>query len=361
MTPRAGLYVHIPFCVVRCGYCDFATTTGQDDRIDAYLARLDREAALQGSLALRTVFVGGGTPTYLSPAQIDRLTSSLRARADVSAVEEFTFEANPESAARDTLSAYRAGGANRVSFGLQTSEDALLRRLGRPHTFRDFQNAFERARALGFDNINVDLIFGLPGQTAAGWRDTLETVAALAPEHISAYALKIEPGTRFAHEGVAVDNDFEADCYLEAAEVLGQHGYEHYEISNFARPGRRSRHNLSYWRNEETVGLGLSAASYRHGRRTRNFRQFASYDAAVDAGRLPVEETVELGAPEREREEVLLALRLREGVPEEQVRRLGLPVFERFVKGGAAEVTDGHYRLTATGWLLSNQLFVELV
>lgn len=361
MMQAAGLYVHIPFCHARCGYCDFATFTGQEHSVDRYLDALAVEMKTRSHQKVQTIFIGGGTPTVLSPAQIDKLFSSIRNSFDTSAVTEATIEANPESATDDILTAYMRNGINRLSFGLQTADDALLKRIDRLHTFDEFLTRFAAARALGFKNINIDLIFGLPGQTLADWTATVEKVLALKPEHISAYALKVEDGTAFGRDNVEAEPDLQADMYLAASERLKAAGYDHYEISNFAQPGFESKHNLLYWKNAPTIGIGLSAASHVGRRRWKNVRGLLDYMQASQDGKLWQAEDVELSESEQEKENVMLALRLKEGVPMAAVERANVPVAKQFIKEGLAVLENNFYKLTPRGWLVSNQLFQHLV
>jgi oxygen-independent coproporphyrinogen-3 oxidase len=361
MTEPIGLYVHIPFCHARCGYCDFATFTGQEQNIDRYLSALDVEMKSHGPQTVQTIFIGGGTPTVLSPAQIDTLFNSIRTSFDASRVIEATIEANPESATNDVLNAYLRNGINRISFGLQTTDDTLLKKIDRLHTFEEFTKRYELARTLGFENINIDLIFGLPGQTLSDWETTVKTVLALKPEHVSAYALKVEEGTAFSRDNVEAEPDLQAEMYLAASRLLMGAGYEHYEISNFAQPGFRSQHNLLYWKNEATIGIGLSAASHMGRRRWKNMRGLLDYMQAIQDGKTSQVENVELSENDQFRENVMLNLRLSEGVPVSVLEKTKIPVISQFVNEGLATLENNFFRLTPRGWLVSNQLFQYLV
>jgi oxygen-independent coproporphyrinogen-3 oxidase len=239
-----GLYIHIPFCQALCHYCDFVKFINRESQIDPYLNALAKEMCFYQGEILQTLYIGGGTPTVLRPEQIGRLLRSVHQSFDSSRLTEATVEANPESAEEDRLAAYLEGGINRLSLGLQSMENDLLNQLGRLHDREKFEQAFALSRRLGFKNINVDLMFGLPGQTIFHWEKTLQDVAALGPEHISTYALKIEHGTKLAHNQFVVDDDLQADMYLLASQTLTARGYIHYEISNFAKAGKESRHNL---------------------------------------------------------------------------------------------------------------------
>jgi len=361
MTGPVGLYIHIPFCDAKCSYCDFVTFTDRHSQIDSYLKALANELLFYKGLSVKTIFIGGGTPTVLSPAQIDFLFSAVHRTMDTSPLTEATVEANPESATPEKLSAYKRAGINRLSFGLQTTRNSLLGKLGRLHTSETFFSVFNNARELGFDNINVDLMFGLPGQTNQDWEDTLADVEKIRPEHISAYALKIEPGTKMAKENITIDGDVEADMYLMASDFLVKKGFVHYEISNFARPGRESRHNLLYWENNDTIGVGVSSASYFEGKRFKNTSRLPAYLEACLNGRPPEREETILSNSDKRRESIMLQLRLREGVRMEMIQELKVPMASTFLKQGLATVEKGMYSLKPQGWLLSNLLFQQFV
>ncbi len=356
-----GLYLHIPFCEAKCHFCDFATFIGQESKIDSYLDALDREMSVHSPSSISTLFIGGGTPTVLSPTQIDRLFLSIKKHFDLRFLTEASIEANPDSSSTEVLKAFQRNGINRVSFGLQTTQPHLLQSLGRTHTMADFLDAYQRARDLGFSNINIDLMFGLPGQSEKDWGETLQTLIDLSPEHISAYALKVEEGTKFKKQFVQADEDQEAVFYLQASKMLSTAGYSHYEISNFAKPGYESLHNLKYWKNEETLGLGVAASSYQKGRRFKNTSKLSAYLSSLSTGNVLIEENLELEPKERENENVLLALRLKEGLPTAHIPPSEMDIFERFKEKGYAQVVGGRYRLTPEGWLMSNQLFQYLV
>lgn len=363
---ETGLYLHIPFCDVKCRFCDFAAYPGRKNDIPRYRAALERDLRDRArefpDRRLATFYVGGGTPTVYSAAELTALANLVTTLFPAAPDWEATLEANPEGAALEKMAAARAAGFNRLSLGLQSSDDRLLKTLGRLHTFDGFKTAFRTARAAGFDNVNVDLMFGLPGQTADGWRDTLDRVLALAPDHLSAYALTVEDATYFKKSGVASDPDFQAELYEIAADRLAAAGFVHYEISNFARPGKESRHNLRYWRNVECLGAGVSAAWYVGGRRRKNHESLTDYLSAIESGAGPVADVVELGAAERRGEDLMLGLRLREGVrPSPEALADYGPVLERFAALGFLTRSGEAYLPTRRGWILSNQLFEHLL
>ncbi len=278
---KLGIYIHIPFCVCKCRYCGFLSLENADEDIQSrYVRALTDEIRLYGSLygneyIVDTVFIGGGTPSVMEPEYIERIMNVARECFDIADSAEITIETNPGTLNRHKLASYRECGINRLSIGVQSMNDDILRTLGRIHSVREFEENFALARELGFDNINTDLMFAVPGHTERIWRETLEKILELSPEHISFYSLQIEEGTPFAKmyaDGTLeeIPDDTDRKMYRSAAELLTMRGYEHYEISNAARSGFMSRHNLKYWTMREYLGLGLGAASYFKGRRFQN-------------------------------------------------------------------------------------------
>ncbi|MFR6394140.1 MAG: radical SAM family heme chaperone HemW [Oscillospiraceae bacterium] len=263
-----GLYIHIPFCRSKCAYCDFYSLAGAEERMDDYCRALERHLAEVAPQAechkADTVYFGGGTPSYLGAERLCRLLGSIRKLYKVDKHAEITLEANPDSATdRKALKRLRKAGFNRLSLGVQSMDDALLQTIGRIHTRQQVQEAVAAARKAGFKNLSLDLIYGLPGQTMEGWEKTLSDAVGLHPEHLSCYGLKLEEGTplyRRQGELTFPDEDMQADMYLYAVEFLKQCGYEQYEISNFAKPGFASRHNLKYWLMQEYAGFGPGGA-----------------------------------------------------------------------------------------------------
>lgn len=390
-----GLYVHIPFCTARCVYCDFNTYIDLDHLKERYVQALIREIKLVGAALnhrpAQTIFFGGGTPSLLTPEQVERVIDACAAAFALVADAEITLEANPESVTLASLRALRHAGVNRLSFGVQSFRDETLRFLGRQHSAARARQAVEWARAAGFDNVNLDLMYGLPGQTLAEWQETLEAALALAPEHLSLYALIVEPGTplhRWIEHGLVAppDDDLAADQYEWALDRLSAAGYAHYEISNWARaqgetltPALASRHNLIYWRNQEYAGLGAGAHSYVNSIRYANLKHPQHYIAAVERGHLPAEAPAPaldprsldpIDADLAMREHMMLGLRLvREGVAFEVFeQRHGVPlearfgpVIERLVEEELLERLPDRVRLTRQGYLLANQVLVEFL
>lgn len=314
-----GLYLHIPFCHARCGYCDFTTFTGQDHQIDRYVDALIREFSLyRHPTSLRphipTVFFGGGTPSLLEPKQVRRILDAIGGVFELSADAEVTMEANPESLTREKAGGWRTAGVNRLSIGLQAFDDALLRRMDRLHTVEDFLCAYAQARQAGFDNLSVDLIYGFPGQSPMDWERTVDATLDLHPDHVSLYALAVEEHTPFHARGLTVDPDVQAGMYEWARQALAARGYDQYEISNFARPGMACRHNLIYWRQGDYLGFGVGAVGCVGGRRWKNINTLSGYFNAIDSRSLPVQSEEHLEAKTMQFERLMLGLRLREGL-----------------------------------------------
>lgn len=370
-----GLYVHVPFCEKRCHYCDFNTYLLREGGVDAYLEALAREAALYAArddvsgVEFDTLYIGGGTPTALGPAQLERLFAAL-APLRLRPGAEVTVEANPGTLTDARLDALLAGGANRISLGVQSLNDQLLVRLGRIHTARHAADCYERARLRGFANINIDLMFALPGQDLDDWRRTLREIIAWNPEHISCYSLIIEEGTPFgelyAQNALQLPGEeAELAMFRYAIDALGKAGYEHYEISNWARPGYASQHNRIYWLNGEWLGLGPGAHSQWRGERFANERLPQVYAQRLQAGELPVawRETVDTATAEEDT--VILGLRLRDGVNADAfARRFGRTLEDAFgreirhlLELGLIEWHGPHLRLTDRGLPVANQAF----
>jgi len=379
-----SLYVHVPFCRSKCAYCDFNSYARQERLIPAYVDALLCEATLWAEPGaagrIETLYFGGGTPSLLPIAQTERLNDGLRQHFDVAADAEVTTEANPESADAAYLVALRRLGVNRLSLGVQSFDDVELRFLGRIHDAARAEEAYRAARNAGFDSVSIDLIFGLPDQGVAQWRRTLDRAIALGPDHLSLYALTVEGGTPLARRiargrCAEPDPDVQADMYTSSSERLAGAGYEQYEISNWARPGHRCRHNLTYWRGEPYLGLGAGAHSYVGGYRLANERRPQRYIEFVRASdstrplvpaKRPYVESVELPDAEREMSDaVILGLRLTEGVSMAALgRRFGIDPAERYGREigelealGLLESIDGRIRLTERGRLLGNEAF----
>jgi oxygen-independent coproporphyrinogen-3 oxidase len=318
-----SLYIHIPFCERKCLYCDFYSVT-DTERVEDFLAALKREISLQegrgDGVTFGTIFFGGGTPSLLTPGQVERILSSLHARFQVSPDAEITLEANPGTVTGDTLRGFRFLGINRLSIGIQSFHDHELKALGRIHDRAEAFRCVDLARAAGFDNISLDLIYSIPGQTLAEWEDNLRTSIDLAPPHIAAYSLIVEDGTPLARIMQAGDvrtnpAELEAEMYERAMEQLGAHGYEHYEVSNYALPGFHCRHNGNYWSHVNYLGFGPSAHSFwkgsdgTNGRRWWNVADLSTYLERLEGGILPVDSEEQVGLKEMLNERIFLGLR----------------------------------------------------
>ena len=374
----AGIYVHIPFCASRCSYCDFFSTLRLAEAGAAYVEAVIAEARLR-AVELRgeqvtTLYLGGGTPSQLPLPLLERLVDGLSDVLDLSGVEEFTVEANPDDVTIGWCSAVARLGVNRVSMGVQSFEDHILRGIGRRHTARQAVEAVAALRDAGVGNISIDLIYGLPGQTLVSWADSLRQALELAPQHISAYGLSYEPGTRLwwqRERGEVVDVP-EEQClamYRILVEKLQAAGYEHYEISNFAVPGYRSRHNSSYWDDTPYLGLGAAAHSYDGTVRRYNPHDLQRYMSAVMAGETACEQE-RLSPWERYDERVMLGLRTARGVDAERLRtefgdeawRHFTREAQRHVEAGNLRVADtARYVLTRDGIMLSDSVIRDLM
>lgn len=372
-----GVYLHFPFCAVRCTYCDFTTVAGRDGRIGTYLEALEREI-LHGQPDLGgpvdTVFLGGGTPSRLLPEQLDRLLALLRSRFDLAPDAEITLECNPESAGGAKLRGFRDAGATRVSIGVQSLDDEVLGRAGRAHDGRCALEAVDRALETSGLEVNADLIAGLPGEDLARWSETVSRVAARGTDHLSVYLLETDKQTPLARAvasgRVAVaDDDAMAAAYEETVSALAAGGMELYEISNFARAGRVSRHNLKYWTDHWYAGFGLGAHGYGRGRRRANVDELDRYLDLVERGVDPVADEDEWDPARRLEEALILGLRLARGVDTGELgRRYGIDLDERFAAAwdraeqAGLTVREGRrVRLTASGRLRCNELFAEIL
>jgi oxygen-independent coproporphyrinogen-3 oxidase len=320
LWPRAA-YIHVPFCAHHCGYCDFAIATGQDHLIELYLDALAAELAQLGEpQPVRTLFLGGGTPTHLTPAQLERLLSVILRwlPLDAGNESEFSIECNPDTLTAEKIAVLADHGVNRVSLGAQSFHADTLAVLERAHDPGEIARAVERVRRR-IDNVSLDLIFGVPGQTEDLWRDDLARALALEPDHLSTYGLTYEKGTplwkRWQRGQLrALDEDAELTLYALAIDTLETAGFEHYEISNFARPGRRCRHNETYWANEAYFGFGMGAARYVLGRRELNTRDLQRYIRQALSGESVTWQSEELPPSQRARETMAVQLRRTEGI-----------------------------------------------
>jgi len=376
-TGRLGLYVHFPFCSVRCSYCDFPTVAGRDGRIEAYLDALCAEIEhLQREAAgpVDSVFFGGGTPSRMSPEQCARVLRALQARFEIVPGAEITLEGNPESLTAENLRGFAAAGVNRISVGTQSLNDRVLARAGRAHDAADARRAVADARAAGVADVSVDMIAGLPGEDLDAWSRTMGAIAAWSPDHVSVYLLESDKDTplgRAVRSGRTriADDDVLAEAYRRTVDELDRAGFALYEISNFARAGRRSRHNLKYWTDAPYAGFGLGAHGYLAGVRRANRADLDGYLDDVAAGRAPVASLEPYDPVRRLEEAIFLGLRVVEGIDvaalgaryETDVSARFAPAWERGEAAGLIVWDGPRVRLTAEGRLRSNELFAELI
>ena len=357
-----GLYVHIPFCAVKCFYCDFTAFSGQRAQVARYLSALGLEANRHRGLDVGTLYVGGGTPSELSAPEIREFFGGLaQLFRPIRSLAETTFEANPDSLDADKRCALRESGVTRLSLGLQTADDRLLASIGRKHTWTEFRRVYDSCVAEGF-SVNVDLMYGLPGQTLIDSDRSVDAVLSLEPDHLSLYGLQVEERTVFAKREVEVDEDLARAQFESALDRIRDAGLEHYEVSNFARPGRQSVHNRMYWNNGEYLGLGCGASSFLDGRRWANLDRLDAYCKAVESGSSPAAVAENLEGRRALGETALLGLRLLEGLPWTPQLEAAFPEERRHVVSrGWAVHESGRLRLTREGVFLANKVFAEFV
>ena len=372
-----GIYVHVPFCRSKCQYCDFYSLTAKNDKlIDGYLDATCTHIKEAGMLApgyrVDTIYFGGGTPSFFGADGMATILTAIRRSFDVDNNAEITFEANPDSVSDSLLRRLRAEGFNRVSLGVQCDDDEILKKLGRPHTYAQAVTAYQRIRKAGYRNVSIDLMYGLPGQTLRAWQETLENVLQLMPEHVSCYGLKVEEGTPlydYKDFSKLPDDDTQADMYLAAVELLKSRGFRQYEISNFARKGLYSRHNMKYWTGGEYLGFGPSASSDFAGKRFTLARNLEGYISGIKTGGEVMEDVQEIPLRERAGEYLMLRLRTANGINAEEYEKLFLlpfaPLEEVLEKHHAYYYTqrsdDGRWNLTPKGYLVSNTIISDLL
>ncbi|MDE6841502.1 MAG: radical SAM family heme chaperone HemW, partial [Oscillospiraceae bacterium] len=376
MENSLGLYLHIPFCRSKCDYCDFYSLAGQEDRMGDYQQALLRQIADTAPRAkkqvVNSVYIGGGTPTWYGEKRLLELIGAVKKRFTLSKDVELTLEANPDSVDEKMLRRLRRAGVTRLSLGMQSSCDGELAAVHRPHTFRQVEAAVKAARAARLRNLNLDLIYGLPGQTEASWRASVEAALSLEPEHLSCYGLTVEEGTPLARrvaEGEALpDDDEQAQRYLWTVKRLAQAGFDQYEVSNFSKTGCQSRHNLKYWMGRPYVGLGAGAHSDFGGCRYSFVRDLEGYIRGVlGDGRL-LDEMDEIPPRERGSEYLMLRLRTIHGIEEWEYRREYYMNFDpitaklsEYEQKGWAVRSGRRWHFTPEGFLLSNRLIGELM
>ncbi len=374
---KLGLYIHIPFCIRKCNYCDFYSLCHkislETDYIEALCAQIEAESHLYNVYEFDTVYLGGGTPSILSISSVERLFECIKNNLSLANGAEITIEANPGTLDREKLMTYKRVGINRLSIGLQSTDDKMLKKLGRVHNRATFEECFVLARECGFDNISVDIMYGLPNQKTEDFLKTLDHVCEFSPEHISAYCLKIEDSTPFGKQKdtlILPDDDEEYEMYMTLCNELENKGYFQYEISNFAKNGYRSRHNMKYWMSHEYVGIGPSAHSFFGGARyfyPRDIERYISQALEGTVTRLTEDEDGEVKMSKID-EYVMLRLRLSDGIDFEEFKTLfscdflkTYPKAVGFLNGGYAERAYNSYRLTPKGFFVSNYICTEIL
>ncbi|MFL5546361.1 MAG: radical SAM family heme chaperone HemW [Gemmatimonadales bacterium] len=363
------VYVHVPFCARRCSYCDFAIAVRREVPSAAYTQAILTEWNLwledpvwHESPVIETIYFGGGTPSRVSPEAIAQLLDRLTRQRPVAADAEITLEANPDDVTLPAAASWRAAGVNRISLGVQSFDPAVLQWMHRVHTAEQVPAAVEALRCAGFEDLSLDLIFGLPGNLARDWEDDLVGAFALEPEHLSLYGLTVEPHTVLGHragrgELTPVDEELYAAEFLAAHQALSARGYDHYEVSNAALPGYHARHNSAYWKRAPFIGLGPSAHSGFGRERRWNIREWAEYERALRSGASPVAGREELDQPSISLEELYFGLRTRNGLPEHHIPSA---LRSAWIHSGWAELQEGRIRLTPEGWLRLDALAASI-
>ena len=374
-VPRIGLYIHIPFCASKCAYCDFYSRAGCEGDMPRYQQALRthlRECMPRIAPAyIDTVYFGGGTPSYYGARRIAELLAEIKASGQLLRTAEITVEANPDSVTRADLRRLRHAGVNRLSIGMQSANNDILKMIGRRHNFQQVEMAMKHARMEGFDNVSLDLIYGLPSQSAGDWAETLARALELHPEHISGYGLKLEPGTpmyELKDSPLIPDDDKQADMYLAMVETLARYNYQQYEISNFCIPGYESRHNFKYWRLDDYMGFGPGAHSCVGNVRYSYVRDLQGYINGVLHSGDMIDEYEQIGDFERGAEYLMLGLRTVWGITKAEYQAIYHNRFDEieqqlleFQQKGWARQDNGRWHFTPEGFLLSNQLIVKLL
>ena len=375
MDKTLGLYIHIPFCASKCGYCDFYSVAGCDSLMPKYqnaLLEHIREASPRMSpYYIDTLYFGGGTPSYYGAKRICEIFNTLKKESKVLKSAEVTVEANPDSVTLSGLRALREEGVNRLSIGAQSANSDILKIIGRRHNWKQVEKAFETARAVGFDNVSIDLIYGLPGQTKEDWADTLSKALALHPQHVSCYGLKLEEGTpmyQYKDSPFLPTDDEQADMYLYTVETLESYGFRQYEISNFALSGYESRHNIKYWTLQDYMGFGPGAHSCVDSVRYSYIKDIGEYISGVLGEKNIIDEYEKIGLLERAGEYLMLGMRMNHGISGEEYYSIYRSdfrpieyVLKEFEKHGWAKTENGRWFFTSSGFLLSNILIGALL
>ena len=375
MDKKLGVYIHIPFCASKCSYCDFYSLSGCDKLMpkyqDALLAHLTEAAPQMSAYYIDSLYFGGGTPSYYGAKRLCEAFNTLKRTAQVLKSAEVTVEVNPDSVTKRDLAALRNEGVNRLSIGMQSANDDILKLIGRRHSFKQVEKVMKDARSIGFDNISLDLIYGLPSQTKSDWADTLAKALALRPEHFSCYGLKLEEGTpMYGYKGSPFlpDDDEQADMYLYMVETLEHFDYPQYEISNFSIPDYESKHNLKYWKLHDYMGFGPGAHSCVGGLRYSFVANLEQYISGVFRSEDIIDEYETVGALDKAAEYIMLGMRTVRGISGDEYYSIYRNDFDpiedlldRFRKKGWTEQVGSRWHFTSTGFLLSNMLIGALL
>lgn len=371
MKPRLGIYIHIPFCASKCSYCDFYSLQNCDylmpEYQDALLEHIRESSGSIRNYEVDSIYFGGGTPSFYGADRIADILDELKLNGNVRLDSEITVECNPDSISPTALKLLRQEGVNRLSIGVQATDNSLLKLIGRRHNFQQAQKAYQDARNAGFDNISLDLMYGLPSQTRTDWADTLSKIVEMHPEHLSCYGLKLEPGTpmykNYCGSAILPSDDEQADMYSYAAEMLERYGYRQYEISNFAAPGYESRHNLKYWNMDDYMSFGPGAHSCIGSVRYSYVKDLKAYIQGVMRGGAIVDEYQVTDSMEKSVEYLMLGMRTARGISEQDYHvrcqsdwRPIEQVLRAFQEKGWAEFTEDRWHFTVPGFLISNTL-----
>lgn len=366
---RAGIYLHFPFCKVKCIYCDFYSIADRDDEIPRFVQALIKEIELceldASQWIFDTIFIGGGTPSLLEPSHLEMILNALRNNFDLSHVDEWSLEANPGEAPLEKLQAFRKLGINRLSIGVQSLEPGLLKFLTRIHNVEQVFNTFEHARAAGFDNINCDLIFNIPGQTLDIWQRDVKRIVELKPEHISAYSLTVESGTVLnklvlQNKVTIPDDDYSAELYTWTQKYLSLAGYIQYEISNWSKPGKECRQNLHYWQIDPYLAFGPSAHGFDGKNRYNNYRGLDRYFQLIESGKLPIENYYPVSQKEMANDLIGFGLRTNRGVQINRIpNKFRIQIPEKWSSYLINE--NGRIRLSEDGFIFADAIVVDLM
>lgn len=372
-----GLYIHIPFCVQKCKYCDFTSYVADGNEKDKYLDSLEKELKMYklNQEEISTIFIGGGTPTILNKIQLKRLFKMIEDNVDLKKVEEYSIEANPGTLSIEKLKIMKDAGVNRLSIGLQAVQDKHLLFMGRIHNLKQFEESFYNARKVGFDNINIDVIFAFDTQSLEDWKETIDYVAEIKPEHISAYSLIIEEGTDFFEmykkgELKDIDEEKYLDMYRYTVEKLKKYGFYQYEISNFCNAGYECKHNIKYWNCDEYFGVGVGASGYISNERYTNVKTLNDYSKATDSNVFPIKSKEVLDFKEHFNEKIMLGLRMNSGINLSLIDKINNQELEKCIiksienyqkKGYIEKCKDNTIKLTQSGREISNSIIVDLM